>query len=108
MDMMYMPDALNAVSTLMEANPKRLIHRNSFNIASLSFCPKELFAAIKKRIPSATFDYQVDPIKAAIADSWPNKMDDACARKEWDWAPKWDMDAMIDDMLKHVAAKLGK
>jgi nucleoside-diphosphate-sugar epimerase len=107
MDMMYMPDALDAVSTLMEADPSRLIHRNSFNIASMSFCPKELFAAIGKRIPTATFDYDVDPIKAAIADSWPDKMDDTCARKEWDWAPKWDMDAMIDDMLKHVAEKLG-
>lgn len=107
MDMMYMPDALNAVSTLMEADPARLKHRNSFNIASMSFCPKELFAALKKRIPSATFDYDVDPVRAAIADSWPNKMDDTCAREEWGWRPQWDMDAMIDDMLKHVAAKLG-
>lgn len=105
MDMMYMPDALNAVTTLMEADPTRLVHRNSFNIASMSFTPDILFEAIRKRIPDATFDFNVDPVKAAIADSWPNKMDDSCARKEWDWAPVWDMDRMIDDMLEAVRRK---
>jgi Nucleoside-diphosphate-sugar epimerases len=105
MDMMYMPDALNAVTTLMEADPARLKHRNSFNIASMSFTPDILFEAIRKRIPDAVFDYNVDPIKAAIADSWPNKMDDSCAREEWDWCPKWDMELMIDDMLAAVRRK---
>jgi len=105
MDMMYMPDALNAVTQLMEADPARLVHRNSFNIASMSFNPEELFAAIKKRIPDATFDYNVDPVKAAIADSWPDIMDDSCARKEWDWAPKWGMEEVIDDMLAAVRRK---
>lgn len=108
MDMLYMPDALNAVTQLMEAEPTRLRHRNSFNITSMSFCPEELFRKIRERIPSFTWEYQVDPIKAAIADSWPNKMDDSCARLEWGWNPQWDIDAMIDDMLKAIAAKLGK
>ena len=108
MDMLYMPDALNAVTQLMEADPSRLKHRNSFNITCMSFCPKELFAKIRERVPSATFDYNVDPVKAAIADSWPNMMDDSCAREEWGWNPQWHLDAMVDDMLKAIAAKLGK
>ncbi len=108
MDMIYMPDALNAVIQLMEADPSRLKHRNSFNITSMSFCPRELFAAIGKRLPDAVFDYDVDPVKAAISDSWPDRMDDSCAREEWGWAPVWDMDAMIDDMLKAVAAKVNR
>ena len=71
----------------------------------MSFCPRELFAAIKKRIPDATFDYEVDPVKAAIADSWPNRMDDSCARNEWGWKPEWDLDRMVDDMLTVIAAR---
>ena len=105
MDMMYMPDALRAAVEVMEADPAKLIHRNSFNIAAMSFCPRELFEVIKKRIPDATFDYKVDPVKAAIADSWPNKMDDTCAREEWGWKPEWDIDAMVDDMLKVIGEK---
>ena len=105
MDMMYMPDALRAAVEVMEADPAKLVHRNSFNIAAMSFCPRELFEVIKKRIPDATFDYNVDPVKAAIADSWPNKMDDTCAREEWGWKPEWDIDAMVDDMLKVIGEK---
>ena len=106
MDMMYMPDALRAAVEVMEADPAKLVHRNSFNIASMSFCPKELFEVIKKRIPDATFDYNVDPVKAAIADSWPNKMDDTCAREEWGWKPEWDIDMMVDDMLSVIGKKM--
>ena len=105
MDMMYMPDALRAAVEVMEADPAKLIHRNSFNIAAMSFCPRELFEVIKKRIPDATFDYNVDPVKAAIADSWPNKMDDTCAREEWGWKPEWGIEAMVDDMLKVIGEK---
>ncbi len=106
MDMMYMPDALRAAVEVMEADPAKLVHRNSFNIASMSFCPKELFEVIKKRIPDATFDYNVDPVKAAIADSWPNKMDDTCAREEWGWKPEWDINMMVDDMLAVIGKKM--
>ena len=105
MDMMYMPDALRAAVEVMEADPSKLVHRNSFNIAAMSFCPRELFEVIKKRIPDATFDYTVDPVKAAIADSRPNKMDDSCAREEWGWKPQWDIEAMVDDMLKVIGEK---
>lgn len=108
LDMMYMPDALDACVQLMEADPSRLIHRNSFNITAMSFDPSLIFKAIKKRIPEFSIDYKVEPVKKAIADSWPNYMDDSCARKEWGWNPKWDLESMTDDMLKVIGEKYSK
>ncbi|MFA6676045.1 MAG: NAD-dependent epimerase/dehydratase family protein [Bacteroidales bacterium] len=108
MDMIYMPDALNSFTQILDADPSKLVHRNSFNIASMSFNPRELFEVIKKRIPSATFDYKIDPVKAMIAKSWPNKMDDTCAREEWGWNPIWDIESMVDDMLNVISKKLNK
>ncbi len=106
MDMLYMPDALESTTQLMEADPSKLKHRNSFNIASMSFTPEQLFTAIKKRIPAFTWDYDVDPVKAAIAASWPDIMDDSAAREEWGWNPKWGLDEMIDDMIAACRRKL--
>jgi nucleoside-diphosphate-sugar epimerase len=83
MDMMYMPDALHAAVSLLEADPTKLIHRNAFNIASMSFAPENIYAEIKKSIPSFEMVYDVDPLKQAIADSWPDSLDDTCAREEW-------------------------
>ena len=108
MDMIYMPDALRAVVELMEADPAKLKHRNSFNIASMSFTPDILAAEIRKRIPDFTMDFDVDPVKEAIANSWPNMLDDTCAREEWGWKPQWDISSMTDDMLTAVAKKLNK
>lgn len=107
MDMMYMPDALNAVVQLLEANPDKLIHRNAFNITAMSFAPEEIAASIKKRIPEFEIDYDVDPVRQAIADSWPNSLDDSAAREEWGWDPKYDLDAMTEDMLEKLKVKLG-
>ena len=107
MDMMYMPDALKAAVDIMEADPSKLIHRNSFNIASMSFAPEDVFAAIKKIIPDARMRYEVDPVRQAIADSWPDNMDDSCARAEWGWRPHYDLDSMSQDMIKHLKEKLG-
>ncbi|MBR3075785.1 MAG: NAD-dependent epimerase/dehydratase family protein [Bacteroidales bacterium] len=106
LDMMYMPDAIKAAINLMEANPRYLVHRNSFNIASMSFDPEGVFDAIKKHIPTFTMRYEVDPVRQAIADSWPNKMDDVCARKEWGWTPSYTLESMTKDMLKHLREKL--
>ncbi len=106
MDMLYMPDALRACTQLIEADPDKLVHRNSFNIASMSFCPSELYALLQRKVPSLQMSYNVDPVKAAIADSWPNYMDDSCARAEWGWKPQWDLNAMSDDMLLHLREKL--
>lgn len=108
MDMMYMPDALNAAIKLMEADPKRLIHRNAFNIASMSFAPETIFEAIKKEIPSFEIEYNPDPLKQSIADSWPDSMDDSCARAEWDWKPEYDLESMTKDMIVKLRARLLK
>ena len=87
-------------------NPAKLKHRNSFNVASMSFTPEILAAEIRKRMPSFEIDYDIDPVKAAIADSWPNQLDDTCAREEWGWKPQWDISSMTDDMLAAIAKKL--
>lgn len=108
MDMMYMPDALNAAIKLMEADPSRLVHRNAFNIASMSFAPETIFEAIKKEIPSFEIEYNPDPLKQSIADSWPDSMDDSCARAEWDWKPEYDLESMTKDMIVKLRARLLK
>ena len=106
MDMMYMPDGLHAAISLMEADPTRLVHRNGFNIASMSFDPDEIFQAIKRHKPNFEMEYDVDMLKQGIADSWPDSLDDSCARAEWDWKPQYDLESMTVDMLKNLEAKL--
>lgn len=106
MDMIYMPDALKAAIQLMEADPSRLVHRNGFNIASMSFGPETVFQAIRKYKPGFEMVYDVDPLKQCIAESWPDCMDDSCARQEWDWAPAYNLDAMTRDMLEKLSVKL--
>lgn len=108
MDMMYMPDALNSIITLMEANPDKLIHRNAFNISAMSFEPEDIAAEIKKHIPEFEMHYDVDPVRQAIANSWPNSLDDSAAREEWGWNPKYDLASMTTDMLKNIKIKLNK
>ncbi len=102
MDMMYMPDALSAIIDLIEANPDKLIHRNAFNVTAMSFEPEMLASAIRKYMPEFELDYDVDPIRQSIADSWPNSLDDSAAREEWGWNPKFDLDAMTKDMLENI------
>lgn len=108
MDMMYMPDALNGSIKLMEADPSRLIHRNAFNIASMSFAPETIYEAIRRDVPGFEMEYQPDPLKQSIADSWPDSMDDSCARQEWDWKPEYDLESMTRDMLAKLRARLLK
>ncbi|MEG2514765.1 MAG: GDP-mannose 4,6-dehydratase, partial [Bacteroidaceae bacterium] len=102
MDMMYMPDAINAAISLMEANPTKLIHRNAFNIASMSFAPETIYAEIKKHIPSFEMVYDVDLLKQSIADSWPDCLDDTCAREEWGWKPQYNLSSMTVDMIEKL------
>ena len=106
MDMMYMPDALNAAITLMEADPAKLIHRNAFNIASMSFDPETIYQAIKKHVPQFEMVYDIDPLKQRIADSWPDSLDDTCAREEWGWKPAYNLESMTVDMLEKLREKL--
>ena len=108
MDMMYMPDALNAAISLMEADPSRLIHRNAFNIASMSFAPENIYEANRKEIPSFEMEYAPDPLKQSIADSWPDSMDDSCARAAWDWKPEYDLESMTRDMISKLKVKLSR
>lgn len=105
LDMMYMPDAIDAAIDLMEADPKKLKHRNSFNVTAMSFDPEIISAEIKKYIPDFVISYDPDPVKIAIANSWPNQMDDSCARAEWGWNPKYDLPTMTADMLKVIGEK---
>ena len=105
MDMMYMPDALKAIIGLMEADAAALIHRNAFNITAMSFEPQELAAEIRKHIPEFIMDYDVDPVRQAIADSWPNSLDDSVARAEWGWSPEYTLESMTIDMLAKLRQK---
>ncbi len=106
LDMMYMPDAVTALIDLMAADPARLTHRNAFNVTAMNFTPEELAAEIRRHIPGFTIDYDIDPVRQAIADSWPNSMDDSAARAEWGWKPTFDLPAMVADMIAKLRAKL--
>lgn len=106
MDMMYMPDALQAIISLMEADPSKLKHRNAFNITAMSFEPEQIAASIRKHIPTFTMDYAVDPARQTIADSWPNSIDATAAKEEWGFKADYDLDKMTADMLEKLKKKL--
>jgi len=106
LDMMYMPDAINSAINLMEADPAKLKHRNAFNVTAMSFDPAGIADEIKKIIPNFTIDYKVDPTRQAIAESWPNNIDDSAARKEWGWKPEYNLESMTKDMIEKLTIKL--
>ncbi|MDO5733568.1 MAG: L-threonine 3-dehydrogenase [Eubacteriales bacterium] len=108
MDMMYMDDALKAFVELMEADPAKLIHRNAFNIAAMSVDPEMIAESIRKFRPDFVLEYDVDPERQAIAESWPNSLDDSAARAEWGWSPDYDLDRMTETMLRELEKKLAK
>ena len=106
LDMMYIPDSIKAAIEVMEADAANLIHRNAFNVTAMNFTPNELVAEIRKHIPEFKIEYQVDPVRQAIADSWPSSIDDSAARREWDWDPEHDLASMTSDMLENLERKL--
>jgi nucleoside-diphosphate-sugar epimerase len=106
MDMMYMPDALNAIITLMEADASKLKHRNAFNVTAMSFEPEEIAAEIRKHLPHFQLDYDVDPVRQAIADSWPNSIDATAAKEEWGFKAEYDLRKMTEDMLARLEEKI--
>lgn len=106
MDMMYMPDALQAIVDLMEADPAKLIHRNAFNVTAMSFDPEGIAASIRKHIPEFQLSYEVDPARQAIANSWPDSIDASAAKAEWGFKAQYDLDAMTADMLEKLKKKL--
>ncbi|MBN2799662.1 MAG: NAD-dependent epimerase/dehydratase family protein [Deltaproteobacteria bacterium] len=108
LDMMYMPDAVKAAIEVMEADPSRLSHRNAFNVTAMSVDPEDIAASIRRHIPDFVLDYQIDPVRQGIADSWPDHMDDSAARYEWGWSPAFGLEAMTEDMLRVLRGRLGR
>lgn len=106
LDMMYMPDALRACVEIMEADPSRLVHRNAFNVTAMNVTPEELAAAIRVHIPEFQIEYKIDPVRQKIANSWPRSLDHSAAQSEWDWAPRYDLPTMVEDMLRNLRHRL--
>ena len=101
--MMYMHDALRATIGLMDAPAEQVKIRSSYNVSAISFTPKQLAAEIRKHIPDFTITYKPD-VRQQYADSWPKSIDDAEARKDWNWKPEFDLSSMTEDMLQHIQA----
>jgi nucleoside-diphosphate-sugar epimerase len=108
LDMMYMPDAIRGMIALMEADASRLRFRNAYNVTAMSVTPAEIADEIRKHIPEFAIDYQVDPVRQAIAESWPRSLDDTAARADWDWSPEFDLAAMTKDMLDKIGSKVAR
>lgn len=100
---MYLSDCLKGTVDLLEADTKSLKQR-TYNMAAISFSPEELYLKIKQRLPDFKIKYAPD-FRQAIADSWPQSLDDTRAREDWGWQPDYDLDAMVDDMLKKLSAE---
>ncbi len=107
LDMMYMPDAIRGMVGLMEADSGRLRFRNAYNVTAMSVTPGEIADEIRRHIPQFAIDYHVDPVRQAIAESWPRSLDDTAARNDWGWSPEFDLAAMTTDMLDRVRSKIG-
>jgi len=105
--MMYIPDAISALMNLSVADSSKLKHHADFNVNAMSFTPHELAMAIRKRLPDFRIEYDVDPLRQGIADSWPDRLDDTIARKEWGWLPKYGIGELVDDMIENLSIKLG-
>jgi nucleoside-diphosphate-sugar epimerase len=105
--MIYMPDALRAVLELMHADGDRVSIRSSYNVAGLSFSPRELADAIRRRLPGFHVEYAPD-FRQAIAETWPAAIDDSQARGDWGWRPRFELDAMVDHMLANVVPEAGE
>lgn len=103
--MIYMPDCIRATLMLMDADGSRLEHATEYNLAALSFSAGELAAEIRKHIPDFVCEYRPD-FRQQIADSWPRTIDDSAARREWGWAPQYDLPAMVEDMLARLRPRL--
>ena len=92
----------------MLADPARLRQRNAYNIAAMSFTPAELTQSIRAHIPGFSIDYQVDPVRQSIADTWPRSIDDSAARQDWGWSQRFDLAAMTADMLARLRERSPK
>ena len=105
MDMMYMEDAIDAIIQLMEADGVKLINRNAYNLSAMSIEPEMVKEAIQEFYPEFQLEYDVDPVRQSIANSWPNSIDVSCARAEWGFNPQYDLTKMTQTMLKAIEDK---
>lgn len=99
--MMYMPDAIRATLELMDAPGDSIHQRRAYNLAGVSFTPAQIAHAIAQQLPGFHIDYAPD-YRQAIANSWPQSIDDSEARKDWGWSAQFDLDALVHDMLAHL------
>ena len=106
LDMMYMKDALRAAIQIMEADPNKLEFRNSYNVTAMNFSPAQLATKIRAHIPDFVMDHKINPVLQAIADSWPNRIDDRAAREHWGWQPQYDLARMTEEMLAKLSSKM--
>ena len=102
--MMYMDDAIDATIQIMNAKPKDIKIRSSYNLAAMSFTPEEIAEEIKKMVPEFKISYNTD-FRQRIADSWPKSMDDSKAREDWGWKHRFDLKKMSEQMLKSLHSK---
>jgi nucleoside-diphosphate-sugar epimerase len=102
--MLYMDDAIRATMELMDAPAEKISIRSSYNLSGMSFTPEELYSEIKKHLPHFKITYKPD-FRQAIADSWPESIDDSQARKDWGWKEEFDLAKMTEDMIKHLKKK---
>ncbi len=105
--MMYMEDAIRATIELMETNEGNVKIRSSYNLSGCSFSPKQISDAIKKLHPEFSIDYSPD-FRQAIADTWPNSINDVSAQKDWGWKVKYDLNEMVEKMLSNLDPSLLK
>ncbi len=101
--MMYMPDAIRATIELMQADAAKITVRSSYNLAAISFSPKEIAAEIRKYVPGFSMTYRTD-YRQQIAESWPRSIDDSRARTDWQWKHEYDLPGMVEDMMKNLSA----
>ena len=105
--MMYMPDAIDSLIKLSEAELGNLSRHTDYNVSAFSFTPEVLYGKVKERIPEFKVKYNPD-YRQGIADTWPKSLDSSLAKKDWGFSPEFDLDSMVDDMIENIGRKLGK
>ncbi len=105
MDFLYISDALEGAVALMAADGDGLRYRNAYNVTSFQATPEELARAIRAHVPEFEVDYEVDPVRQALADTWPRRLDDGPARADWGWRPRYDLESVVEEMLQRIRAR---
>ena len=99
--MMYMPDAIRATIELMESPTEKIKIRSSYNLAGISFAPKQITEEVTKHLPNFEMTYNADS-RQEIANSWPSSIDDSHAQKDWGWKLEYDLEKLTSDMMKNL------